>query len=141
MVEVSWNGNFKKQHKIRVVFQIDEIEPESKKPYVVMERFTLSLHENSKLRPFLESWRGKRYTSKQADEGVDVENMVGVGALLQVVHREWEDKTYANIQSIMRDRGEPLEVREYVRVKDRKDEEEPPIGDPPEDDTDDDLPF
>lgn len=53
----------------------------------VSSEFTVSLHPNSKLRPFLESWRGKTFTPQQCQEGVPVEKLTGVPCLLTVEHR------------------------------------------------------
>ena len=151
MVETTWKGEVKMRHKIRVCFQIDKINPDDGKPYLVMQRFTLSMHENGWLRPFLESWRGKPYTEDQAADGIDVELMVGVGALLQIVHNTHNGTTYANINSIMKaPKGSEIpEVTDYVRVQDRPAEDGaarddgPPIGEPQDDysEADDDLPF
>ena len=149
MVKTVWNDEVKMQHKIRVAFQIEEINPDDNKPYLVMSRFTLSMHEKSNLRPFLESWSGKPYTEDQASQGIDVELMVNVNALLQVVHNTNNGTTYANINSIMKapKGSKPLTVRDYVRVKDRTDGDWPPPLPSFEDDhssddeADDDLPF
>lgn len=126
IIESKWNDQVKKQHKIKVVFQIDEINPENKKPYIVQQRFTLSMHEKASLRQFLESWRGKPYSDGEATKGVDVELMIGQNAVIQVVHNVKNGDTWANIQSIMRPmKGmRPLAVSDYVRVKDRPPEEQ-----------------
>src|SRR6185312_4833080 len=87
--------------------------------------------------------------------GFDSENLVGVGALIQIVHKAVGDRTYDNVNAIMlppkglkwleaaEADGKPV----YVRVKDRPAPEPAMVavaaGDPgplyPDDD--DDLPF
>lgn len=121
IVETKWQEKIKKQHKIRVVFQIEEENPEIKKPYIVQQRFTLSMHEKARLREFLESWRGKPYSDGEAAKGIDVELMIGQNAVIQIAHNQKNGDTWANIMSIMKPmKGmEALAVREYVRVKDR----------------------
>ena len=142
MVKVEFGGKTKQQHKIRVVFQTDERDPDTRKRLQTSQRFTLSMHEKANLRKFLESWRGRAYTEDEAKAGVDVELMVGVHALLQVTHTTKNGKTYDNITSIMRlPKGMPkLEIQDYVRVKDREPDGPPPDDEYPIDETDD-LPF
>jgi hypothetical protein len=89
--------------------------------------FTLSMHEKATLRKFLESWRGKAYTNDEADQGIDVELMIGVNAVIQIAHNVRDGSTWADIQSIMKPmKGmTPLQVRDYVRVKDRPADQQP----------------
>lgn len=151
IVTTLWNGREKKQHKIYVSFQIETIDPENNKPFLVSERFTLSLHKKARLRSFLESWRGRPYTDPEIRAGIDVEKMIDACALLQIVHVDRNGTTYANIQSIMRlMKGDKLGVTDYVRSKDRVDQpatspEPQAMGEYPEgsplEDEDDDLPF
>lgn len=153
IVEVTFSGETKRQHKVEIRWQSAELR-EDGKPFLVRERFTLSLHEKSKLRPFLEAWRGRKFTDEEA-EGFDLERLIGVAGYINVVHRQGsKGGTFANVASIM-----PLPkamqaptISDYTRVSERppvarepQDEyrSDPP---PPEDDfsvpvDDDDLPF
>ena len=137
----TWGNEIKERQKVRVAFQINETNPEDGKPFLVTEQFTLSMYRNSRLRKFLESWRGKPYTDDEATVGVDIELMVNVNAFIQIVHSVHNGSTYANVDTIMKaPKGSPvLEVRDYVRVKDREtrpdpQSNEPPPSNPPEDD-------
>lgn len=145
-IETPKNPQYKPAHKIRIVFQLDELITDkmmkaAKKlagdasplsdiekkvigtRLTINQKFTLSLHEKALLRKTLESWRGTPFTSEELDEGFDVESLVGVNANINVVHREWEGKTYANIASIApwkKKFGAFIEPDEnYVRVVDR----------------------
>jgi hypothetical protein len=143
IIETTFNKETKKKHMIRVTFQIEEEQEETGKPYIVSQRFTLSMHEKANLRKFLESWRGKSYTETEAAVGIDVELMIGQNAVIQVAHNVRNGETYANIQSIMRPmKGmEKLVVRDYVRVKDRDPDQSQPTAPDQQDDDDDSLPF
>lgn len=114
------------KHHVLLVFEIDEEHPEFGGPFRVNKRYNLSLHEKATLSQDLESWRGKSFTKKQRKEGIDLKVMIGECALINVVHNEKDDATYANIKAILplpKDQ-EPLEVsKDYVRIKDRKDED------------------
>lgn len=140
-IKSEWQGKTREVHKIRILFQIDKLN-EEKKPFIVGQMYTLSLSEKANLRKFLENWRGKAFTGDELKDGFDVEKLLGAPATIQTLQATKGDKTYANIQTIMRlVQGMPkLEIHDYVRVKDRTDSpdgqgEEPP---PPDDD---DLPF
>lgn len=54
--------------------------------HTISSEFTVSMHVNSKLRPFLEAWRGKPYTQEQVEQGVPIDKLTGVPCLLKVVH-------------------------------------------------------
>ena len=144
IVETTWQGKTRSQHKIRVVFQTEEQMPDGK-PAMASRSFTLSLGEKSALRPFLEAWRGRKFTGEEL-AGFDVEKLIGAGAVIQIVHEHKGEKVYDNITSVMKlMKGmEPLKARDYVRVQDRI----PAMaghddGPPPEDDDEFDrsMPF
>lgn len=143
MLEVSFGGKKKTQHKIRMVWQIAEVMPDNK-PFIVQKRYTLSLHEKAGLRKDLESWRGKAFTADEL-EGFDLEVLIGVTCLLNVLQVQRDGDTYANVVSIMRlPKGvEPLKARDYVRTIDRTPEETAAAGPEPGawTPTDEDVPF
>jgi hypothetical protein len=62
--------------------------------------YTLSLADKSKLRPLLESWRGKKFTQQEL-EGFDISKLLGVPCQVQILHNEKGDKLYANVQTIV----------------------------------------
>ena len=65
-----------KRDEVRIVFQIDEVMPDTKKRFLVSRTFGLSLAEKSHLRPFLESWRGRKFTPEDLKNGFDVEKLM-----------------------------------------------------------------
>jgi len=136
VVEVTYPGTpTKRQHKIRVVWQLDAIGDDGKRA-TVSKRYTLSLHEKSGLRKDLESWRGKAFTPAElAPPGFDIERLLGANAQINVTHTDKAGTTYANVTGIV-----PLGkgmvkigVDGYIRVKDREpngpDDEQAPIED------------
>lgn len=152
MLEVTWAGQKKQQHKINVAWQINELRDDGK-PYLVFKRYTLSLSEKANLRKDLESWRGRKFT-RDEEMGFDVESVIGANCLLNVQHAEKEGTTYANVVAIMPlAKGMPkITATDYVRKIDRKDEGtsqeaqravDEAMGHPPSyaDMTDDDIPF
>jgi len=114
----------KPQHKIRIVWQIEEIDLANGKRFQVSQMYTLSLHEKASLRKDLEGWRARKFSAEES-KGFDVEKLLGVPCQVQVIHNvsEKNGKTYANVQTIVplgkgMDRLTPLD---YVRMQDRKD--------------------
>lgn len=135
LLKVTWNGQEKTQHKVRLVWQIEELMDDGK-PFMVQKRYTASLHEKSKLRPDLESWRGRAFTEDELKE-FNLENLLGANCLLNVAHVQKDGKTYANVTAVMplKKGMEKLVATNYTRVVDRttpqthEDSEPPPIDD------------
>jgi len=114
---------FGSKHKIRIAWLINEIHPETGKPFIIMQQYTLSSHEKSNLGQLIDAWRGKPLSKDERAE-FDVEALIGVPALLSVVHRESGDQVYANVGSIMplpaAMAGEAPGVGDYIRHIDRE---------------------
>lgn len=118
-LEVTYAGQTKKQHKVRLVWQIEEV-MEDGKPFIVQKRYTLSLNEKATLRKELESWRGRSFSSDEL-HAFDVETVIGANCLLNVMQVQKNGEIYANVTAVMPvKKGMPkLSVRDYVRVTDR----------------------
>jgi hypothetical protein len=112
--------------KTRLVWEIDEAMEDGRR-FLVSQFYTASLHEKAKLRQHLEAWRGRAFTEEELN-GFDLENVIGVPCQLQVIHHTTKaGKTYANVQAVVppskgAERFKPS--GEYVRMKDRKDEDQ-----------------
>lgn len=90
-------------HKCALVFQIDEINPDTGRRFELSREFTVSMGEKANLRKFLGMWRGKSYTDQEAEEGAPLHKLEGVNALIQVEHKQSKsnpDRSYANIVSV-----------------------------------------
>ena len=61
-------------------------EDKGEQSLVLSEEFTLSMHEKSKLRKFLASWRGKDFSEDEA-KCFDVTKLVGAACMLNVIHK------------------------------------------------------
>lgn len=64
------------------------------------KRYTASLGERATLRQDLISWRGRDFTNEEL-AAFDLKNIVGASCMLNVIHKESNGKTYANISGIM----------------------------------------
>ena len=118
MCESTYQGKKATRHKIRIVWQLADIDPTIGKRPIVSQRYTLSLYEKAALARDLVSWRGRPLTAEERG-GFDVEKVIGASCLLNIVHSE--DGKYANVAAIMQvPKGTPkLSVDGYVREKDR----------------------
>ncbi len=132
------------KHKVKLVFQLEAVDPIKKEPFLASKSYTASLNEKAALRKDLEAWRGKKLTTEEL-QGFDLERLIGINCQIQIVHEMGQDnKTYARITAIvpLGKNTPPIKVLGYVRRKDRdtaKAKEQaggqaPPPGD-------DDVPF
>ena len=133
------DGTDKWQHKITVVWESSE-KMDSGKPFLIQKRYTLSLGEKATLRHDLESWRGKPFTQDELD-GFDVERLIGVSALLNVVHKAGsKGGTFANVAAVsplIRGMAKLEPSGDYVRVCLRSNQPQDDDAAP----SDDDIPF
>jgi hypothetical protein len=101
----NYMGTDKEMNKARIYWELPTEtkafkEGEEAKPYSVSKEFTLSMHEKSNLRKFLEGWRGKGFSEEEAKK-FDITKLLGVSCLLSIVHKTSKDgKVYANISSV-----------------------------------------
>lgn len=94
-----FGSDTKNIHKILISWELPDELMTDGRPFTIHSRYTLSLHEKAKLRADLESWRGRAFTEAEL-EGFDLENLLGKGCLVNVVHTENNGKTYANIRAL-----------------------------------------
>jgi len=85
-------GEEKVMNKVRITWELPtELrvfkEENGEQPMVISQEFTLSMHEKSNLRKFLESWRGKGFTEDQA-ESFDITKLLGVPCMINIIHKE-----------------------------------------------------
>lgn len=101
---VQYNETYKNaSRKILIGWEIPEetftVDGEEK-PRVLSKRYTASLDERATLRQDLAAWRGRDFTQEEL-AAFDLRNIVGASCLINVIHKESNGKTYANISSIM----------------------------------------
>lgn len=99
MKESTYNGETSMKHKVRIAFELPNEPMADGRPFSVSNNYTLSLHDKATMRKDLVSWRGRQFTDEEL-EGFDLMNVVGVPCMLNVIHNQSGDKTYANIGSI-----------------------------------------
>ena len=94
----------KQQRKVLVSFELfgddsnGPLEIDGK-PLVINKKYTFSMNEAAKLRLDIESWKGKKLV-KGVDLPFDMKSMLDKWAMVNVVHNDWNGKTYANLNSL-----------------------------------------
>ena len=113
--------HFGRKYRVRLAWQIDELDPESNTRHDVIKSYTNSLHRRANLRADLESWRGQKFTEAEA-RAFDLETLLGKNCMIHVVHETSDaGDIYANVRAIMpTPQGTALLVPlDYTRAKDR----------------------
>lgn len=107
MQATTWEGVTKEVEKLKLRFEVpsERVTWTTKDgeagegPMVIWLTVTASMHKNSRLRRLVQSWLGRKLEEKEAWE-FDTDDLIGQPCLISVVHREYQDKTYANIDTI-----------------------------------------
>jgi len=116
------------KRKVQIRWQIEELRSDGK-PFLVLKKYTASLHKKSKLRPDLESWRGKGFTDEETEK-LDLDNLIGKQCQLNVTHVSFADGgIFAAVNAVVpAPRGmPPLVAQDYKRVCDRDGYQAPPV--------------
>ena len=105
--------------KIELRWQLDEINPETQKPFQVRARFTNSLHEKAILRQTLETWRARKFTAEEL-KGWDLEKLIGVCAQVQIIHAPGDEgrADLADAARALEGRAERLGLKEEIAIMD-----------------------
>lgn len=91
------------QRQVRIMFELPEckIKIDGKEvARTTSSAWTLTLGKKSRLRPVLESWRGKKFTEQEL-AGFDVTKLLGLPCRLMIVHEVRDGTTYDNIQTVI----------------------------------------
>jgi len=127
--KAEWGGGI--VDKTRLVWLIEEINPQSSKPYEASQIYTLSLHPKAKLRAHLESWRGRKFTDEELEQ-FDLERLIGANGQIQIIHNIGDTgDVYANVTAVVPAAKNAAKLRVpdgYVRRKDRVGRDEPAVS-------------
>lgn len=99
--EANYEGKEKRQHKVLIAWELDtEERMKNGQPFTMQKRYTLSSHEKATLRKDLEAWRGRKFTKEELGK-FSITKLLRVPCMLGVKYTEKDDKTYANVSSIL----------------------------------------
>ena len=118
--------------KIRLIWQLDEVDETKGRRFLVSKWYTASLHEKATLRKDLQSWRGRPFTSDEL-KGFDLDNVLGANGQINIVHKQKEDGgIFGAVEAIMPLAKGMVKIGpvDYVREQDRpKDQQHEPGSD------------
>lgn len=101
---VEYKGQSKQQHKIMLSWELpNELMTRGDsagKPFSIHKKYTYSSDDRGNLKKDLESWRGRPFSREDFGK-FDIFVLIAKGCMLGIVHSESNNKTYANITSIM----------------------------------------
>lgn len=95
-------------HKIRISWELpneskilkdQETGEETTSVSIIGQEFKGSLHENSRLRKTLASWRGRDFTDEEL-KGFSLDKLLGATCMLNITHTQKDGKKYANVTAV-----------------------------------------
>lgn len=98
-IKSTFAGEEKVRHMANLVWQVDERRDDGKR-FLIFQRVGLSLHPKATLRKIVDTIRGKKLTEDEAQEGIELEDLVGSNGLLTLVQNESGGKIYTNVEGI-----------------------------------------
>jgi len=97
----TYQGEEKLVNKVRLVFELPLETADfgkGEQPFSIGRDFTLSMHEKSGLRAFVQSWLGKSMSDAEANK-FDIGTLLGKEAMVSVMHRTANTgRTYADLK-------------------------------------------
>lgn len=98
-IGLDWSDKYQKaDHKVVICWELGAKMSDGR-PFMISQRYTVSLGEKSNLRGDLESWRGRKFTADEL-KGFDLEKLIGVNCLLNVIEEERGGKLRRAIASV-----------------------------------------
>lgn len=83
--------------KVLIYWELDA-KMEDGRPYIVTNRYTLSLGKKAYLRRDLESWFAKKFSKESADKGFPMNQLLGKSCMLSLV----DNGDYVNVSAVMK---------------------------------------
>ena len=97
----TFQGEEKLVNKVRLVFELPLETADfgkGEQPFSIGRDFTLSMHEKSGLRAFVQGWLGKAFSDAEANK-FDIATLLGKEGMVNVMHRTANTgRTYADIK-------------------------------------------
>ena len=107
------------RHKVILAWELPEEmvkTDDGERPQLVMQWYTASLHEKSKLRQHLHSWRGKAFTPDEL-KGFQLKNVLGAPCMLSIVHSEKGRANVASVAKLPKSVHCPIAINDLVHYE------------------------
>ena len=128
MITSTFADEEKTRHMVNLVWQVEERRDDGKR-FLVFQRAGLSLHPKATLRAIVETLIGRGLTEEEAAEGIELDDLKGSQAILNLIHNKSGDRTYTNVKGVtpLMKNMSKLEVEEYERRVPKAQDEETPF--------------
>lgn len=90
------------ERKLLITWELPDQQMQDDRPFVISNRYTLSLGSKANLRKAIEAWYGRKLDENELNLGFPLSELLGKWCYLNIVHNQSGDKTYANIGSIIK---------------------------------------
>jgi hypothetical protein len=94
-------GKFDPKHQLIISWTLPNQLNDEGKPMTISGTYTSSMNKKSNLRKVIESWFGKSFPSEDAAGAFDFNALLGRACMVNVIHKESGEKTYANVTTVM----------------------------------------
>lgn len=97
-----YQGKPRSRRTVRISWEIpgETFEKDGKvQPLSIHRSYTFSLGEKAALRKDLENWRGRPFSAEEL-KAFDLSKLLGQPAMLSVIHKTEDGKTYANVSGV-----------------------------------------
>src|SRR5213592_4493216 len=98
------HDEFGSKPMVDVVWQLDEVDPDTRQRFLVSRRFNNSLNEKARLSPVVEALLGRAIEARERRPlGFDLETLLGKSCQVEVVHQSGKNGgIFARIEKCMR---------------------------------------
>lgn len=86
--------------QVLIGWELTDEHTDDGQPRIISKRYSLNLGDKATLGKDIQSWLGRRVTKEEAKD-FDFEDLLGKCALVQVIHKETNDRTSARVNGLM----------------------------------------
>jgi hypothetical protein len=116
----TYTGKFGTKEGFRFILEINEKMGNGKYHTVSTKPFTLSLHEKSSLRKFIEKVNGRPLTQSEIESGIDTDSLIGRSVNIVVEQNKTEDgNVFSNITYYGKSKEDANWKSDYIRFSER----------------------
>ena len=94
-------GQFDPAYKVVVTWQLPNQVTDKGNPMSISQTYTNSMNKKANLRKVIEAWFGKAFPTEELAANFDLKALLGKSCMINVVHKESQGKTFANVNGVM----------------------------------------
>jgi hypothetical protein len=94
-------GKFEPKPQLIVTWSLPSQLNDAGEPMRISSTYTSSMNKKANLRKVIESWFGKSFPTEDVAKDFDFKALLGRSCIVNVIHKESGEKTYANVSGVM----------------------------------------